>query len=161
MDRQSKFPKTSIIIAIVILTTALSCKFLSGSSTPTVSTDQPNPPGEPQLIIPPGWKWSTDASGQCQVAAPPDWTLGEDFFLGAGRVDPGPFNSYQGKFPPSGEELWKDHPGLQGHYFQDRRTKKNGDLVCSVWRIQADVDFSEEQVHELEEVGKNLREVKK
>ncbi len=55
-----------------------------------------------------------------------------------------------------GEALWKDNPGLRGHYFQDRRTLMVGDLVCSVWRIQAEVEFSSEQQKEMDQVGKTL-----
>jgi hypothetical protein len=168
MDMQSKFPKFRIvIITFLLITFGLSCKFLSGGSTPTGPKDQNSPTTLPQVstatpvTIPDGWKVSEDSTGACQVATPPDWQLGVDFFLGSDKVDPGPFNSYQGKLPPTGEELWKDNPGLQGHYFQDRRTIMAGDLVCSVWRIQADVEFNEAQVSELEEVGKTLREVKK
>jgi hypothetical protein len=60
-----------------------------------------------------------------------------------------------------GLALWKDNPGLVGHYFQSRRTLMAGDLVCSVWRIQADTAFTEEQERELDEVGKTLQVVQK
>jgi hypothetical protein len=157
MVMQSKFPKFRlIIIAIVILTTGLSCKFLSGSSTPTVLVDQTNSPAAPQVAIPDGWKVSKDSTGTCQVATPPDWQLGVDFFIGADKADPGPFETHPGKYPPSGEALWKDNPGLQGHHFQDRRTLMMGELICSVWRIQADVEFSSEQQSEMDQVGKTL-----
>jgi hypothetical protein len=163
MDLQSKLPKFRIaIIAIVILTTGLSCKFLSGSSTSTVPKDQNSPTTLPQeptatpVTIPDGWKVSKDSTGACQVAAPSDWVLGVDFFIGADKVDPGPFEDHPGKYPPTGEALWKDNPGLQGDYYQDRRTLMVGDLVCSVWRIQADVEFSSEQQKEMDQVGKTL-----
>ena len=111
--------------------------------------------------IPNGWKLSQDASGACQVATPPDWQLGSDFFLAADKADPGPFVKYPGSYPPMGDALWKDNPDLHGHYFQSRRTLMAGDLVCSVWRIQADTGFTDEQERALDEVGKTLQEVQK
>jgi len=157
MDMQSKFPKFRlIIIATFILTTGLSCKFLSGSSTPIIPADHTNTPEEPQVTIPDGWKVSQDSTGACQVATPPDWQLGVDFFICVDKAEPGPFEDHPGKYPPMGEALWKDNPGLWGHYFQDRRTLMVGDLVCSVWRIQVDVEFSSEQQKELDQVGKTL-----
>jgi hypothetical protein len=157
MDMQSKFPKFRIIIfAIVILAAGVSCKFLSGSSTPITPADQLNTPAKPQVTIPDGWKVSKDSASTCQVATPPEWVLGVDFFIGMDEVNPGPFEDHPGKYPPMGEALWKDNPGLQGDYYQDRRTLMAGDLVCSVWRIQADVEFSSEQQKEMDQVGQTL-----
>jgi hypothetical protein len=178
MDMQGKFPKfRSIIIAIVILTTGISCKYLSGGSTSTVPKDQNTSPPDAQanssnsqdsptmlpeepaaipVTIPDGWKVTKDSTGACQVATPPEWQLGVDFFIAVDKADPGPFEDHPGKYPPMGEALWKDNPGLRGHYFQDRRTLMVGDLVCSVWRIQADVEFSSEQQKEMDQVGKTL-----
>jgi hypothetical protein len=163
MNEQFHFPKLKIaIIAIVILTAELSCKFLPGSSAPTVLKEQDSPttlPPEPTatpVTIPEGWKVSKDSTGTCQVATPPDWQLGVDFFIGADKTDPGPFEDHPGKYPPSGEALWKDNPGFQGNYYQDRRTLMAGDLVCSVWRIQPDVEFTSEQQKEMDQVGKTL-----
>jgi hypothetical protein len=104
---------------------------------------------------------SKDSSGKCQVATPPDWQPGQDFFLAADKTDPGPFAQHTGSYPPIGEALWKDNPGLEGHYFQSRRILMAGDLVCSVWRIQADTKFIVEQEHELDEVGNTLQVVQK
>jgi hypothetical protein len=114
-----------------------------------------------QVAIPDGWKASQDATRQCQVATPPDWQLGRDFFLAADKTDPGPFTGHPGSYQPTGAALWKDNPGLSGHYFQSRRTLTVGDLVCSVWRIQADANFTDEQERELDEVGKTLQKVQK
>jgi hypothetical protein len=163
MDMQSKFPKFRLsVIVIVFLTAGLSCKFLPGSSTSTVPKDQNSPTTLPQeptafpVTIPEGWKMSRDSTGACQVATPPDWQLGMDFFLVADKADPGPFEDHPGKYPPIGEALWKDNPGLQGDYYQDRRSLIAGDLVCSVWRIQPDVEFTSEQQKEMDQVGKTL-----
>jgi hypothetical protein len=178
MGEQFHFPNSKIaIIAMVLLTAGISCKFLSGSSTPPVPKDQNSSPPEAQtttsngqnspttlpqepiatpVTIPDGWKESMDSTGACQVAAPSDWVLGVDFFIGADKVDPGPFEDHPGKYPPTGEALWKDNPGLHGNYYQDRRTLMVGDTVCSVWRIQADVEFSSEQQKEMDRVGKTL-----
>jgi hypothetical protein len=136
---------------------------LSGGSTPVVSTDQGSPqaPVVIQPAVPDGWKLSKDSTGTCQVATPSDWELGSDFFLGADKTDPGPFSEHPGSSPPTGASLWKDNPGLDGHYFQSRRTLIVGDLVCSVWRIQADINFTDEQERELDQVGKTLQEVQK
>jgi hypothetical protein len=178
MDMQSKLSKFRIaIIAILLITSGLSCKFLSGGSTSSVPKDQnssspdaqattsksqgspttlPQEPTATRVTIPDGWKVSKDSSGRCQVATPTEWQLGVDFFLGTDKPDPGPFEDHPGKYPPSGEALWKDNPGLQGDYYQDRRTLMTGDLVCSVWRIQPDVEFTSEQQKEMDQVGKTL-----
>jgi hypothetical protein len=181
MDLNSKLSKFRIaIITILLITTGLSCNFLSGSSTSSVpkdqnssssdaqenssqdqnsSTTEQQAPAATRASIPDGWKVTKDSTGTCQVATPPGWQLGVDFFLRADKADPGPFEDHPGKFPPRGEALWKDNPGLQGDYYQDRRTLLVGELVCSVWRIQADVEFSSEQQKEMDQVGKTLEEV--
>jgi hypothetical protein len=156
--RISTHRMTMALVLVVLPLTALACFITSkllpanGPAASAVSTPTPAP-------IPDGWKLSKDASGACQVATPPDWQLGKDFFLAADKPDPGPFAGTPGAYPPMGEALWKDNPGLQGHYFQTRRTLMGGELICSVWRIQADTAFTDEQERELDEVGKTLQEV--
>jgi hypothetical protein len=169
MDMQSKLPKFRlIIIAIVFLTVGLGCKFLSGTSTSTVPKDQNSPttlqqePTATQVTIPVGWMVSKDSTGACQVATPPDWQLGVDFFIGADKADPGPIEDAPAQFPPSGLALWgaKDTSQLpEGHYFQIRTSKMDDGEVCSVWRIKADVDFTDEEKKFMEQVGETLQAV--
>jgi hypothetical protein len=184
MDEQIRFLKFKItIIAIVILTAGLGCKFLSGSSTPTFPKDQNSSPPDAQattsneqnspttlppeptttpVTIPDGWKVSKDSTGACQVATPPDWVLGEDFFIGWEKTDPGPFENAPGQYPPSGLALWgaKETSQLpEGHYFQIRASKVDDGEVCSVWRIKVDVDFTDEEKKFLEQVGGTLQAV--
>ena len=156
-----------IILAIFVLAAGSSCLFTSAGVEPAAPTGQniaPNAQPAAEVVLPTlanGWKQSRDASGACQVATPTDWQPGKDFFLAADKTDPGPFKDHPGSFPPSGAALWKDNPGLKGHYFQSRRTLTVGDLVCSVWRIQADTKFTDAQERELDEVGKTLQAVQK
>lgn len=166
MDLQSKLPKFRIaIIAIVILTSGLSCKFLSGSNPSTVPKDQNSPtilPQEPSatpVTIPDGWKVSKDSTGACQVAAPSDWVLGVDFFIGMDKADPGPIEGEPAQFPPSGLALWGSDNTTQvpvGHYFQIRASRVDNGQVCSVWRIKADVDFTDAEKSEMEQIGNTL-----
>lgn len=105
---------------------------------------------------------SKDTSGTCQVATPPDWQLGSDFFLAAEKIDPGPIESAPGQFPPMGLALWgvsEGTPAPEGHQFQIRTSLVLTEKVCSVWRIKAEVDFTDAEKSELEQVGKTLREV--
>jgi hypothetical protein len=171
MDMQSKVPKFRIaIITILLITSGVSCKFLSGSSTSTVPKDQNSPttlPQEPNattVTIPDGWIVSKDSTGACQVATPPDWVLGVDFFLGADKPDPGPFENAPGQYPPTGLALWGADDSTQlpeGHYFQIRASRVDDGQVCSVWRIKADVDFTDEEKKFLEKVGGTLQVVQK
>jgi hypothetical protein len=119
--------------------------------------DTPTP-----VTIPSGWKISTEETGACQVATPPDWQLGSDFFLAAEKADPGPFESAPGAYPPSGLALWGIGTGTpvpQGHRFQIRTSLVSGDKVCSVWRIKADTDFTEDEKSQLQQVGTTLQAV--
>jgi hypothetical protein len=169
MDMQSKFPKfRSIIVAIIILTAGLGCKFLSGSSASTVPTDattpanQPNSPAETQPNIPDGWKVNKDSTGACQVATPAGWQLGVDFFLGVDKADPGPMEGAPGQYPPTGLSLWGTDDATQlpeGHYYQIRASRVDDGKVCSVWRIKADVDFADEEKEFLEQVSETLQAV--
>jgi hypothetical protein len=96
------------------------------------------------------------------VATPPDWQLGSDFFLAAEKADPGPFESAPGSYPPSGPRLWGIGTGTpvpQGHRFQIRTSRVNDGQVCSVWRIKADSDFTEDEKSQLQQVGTTLQAV--
>jgi hypothetical protein len=184
MDEQFHFPKFNIaIIAIVLLTAGISCKFLSGSSTPPVPKDQnssqpeaqattsngqnsaatlPPEPTTTRVTIPDGWKVSKDSTGACQVATPPDWQLGVDFFLAAEKIDPGPFENAPGQYPPTGLALWGVDDSTQlpeGHRFQVRTSLMLSDKVCSVWRIKSDTDFTDEEKKFMEQVGLTLQAV--
>jgi hypothetical protein len=148
----------------------LSCKFLSGSSTSTVPKDQTSlktgsqEPTATPVTIPDGWKVSKDSTGSCQVATPPDWQLGVDFFIGVGKAEPGPIEGGPAQFPPSGLALWGVDDSTQlpeGHYFQIRTSRVDDGQVCSVWRIKADVDFNDEEKSFMKQVGGTLQVVKK
>jgi hypothetical protein len=112
--------------------------------------------------IPEGWKESKDASSKCQVAAPPEWKLGVDFYLEAEKSDPGPIENAPGDFPPSGLALWAGEgtPAPAGHYFQVRSSRVIGEQVCSVWRVKADTDFTAEEKSQMEQVGTTLQMVR-
>jgi hypothetical protein len=158
-----KFPKSRIIIiTIILLAAGLSCEFLSGGVIPTSPADQDTSPPATQAPIPEGWKLSTDSTGTCQVAAPPEWELGSDFFLAVEEPDPGPFEDMPGQYPPSGLALWGAGEGTplpEGHYFQIRTSRVIDGQVCSVWRIKADTDFTDDEKSEMEQVGATLQEV--
>jgi hypothetical protein len=142
-----------LLHVIAIAAFLMGCKFLaSGLSTPT--PDQAAQPG-----IPDGWKLSEDPSRRCQAATPPDWELGHDFFLTAQEPDPGPFADHPGLFPPIGEALWQDVELPEGKLFQIRASLVLDEVVCSVGRIQAEVDFTDAEKSELEQIGKTLQEV--
>jgi hypothetical protein len=117
-----------------------------------------------QVPIPSGWKLSTDPSGSCQVWTPADWQIGSDFFLEAEKTDPGPIENAPGQYPPNGLVLWgigEGTPVPAGHQFQVRMSLVTNDSVCSVWRIKAEVDFTDAEKTEMEQVGKTLQEVVK
>ena len=85
-----------------------------------------------------------------------------DFFLAAEEPDPGPFEDMPGQYPPSGLALWVTDDTTQlpeGHYFQIRTSRVGNEQVCSVWRIKADVDFTDAEKSEMEQVGATLLEV--
>ncbi len=112
-------------------------------------------------MIPEDWTLSTDPSGKCQVATPPDWQLGTDFFMESGQAAH-PMEGIQGSLPLSGLDLW----GVQnitdlpmGHRFQIRTSLVIDDRVCSVWQIKADTDFTAEESALMEQVGQTLQEV--
>ena len=162
MDLQRKIPKSRIIIiAIVSLAVGLSCKFLSEGIPAIIPEDQNASPATP-APIPEGWKLSKDSSGTCQVAAPPEWELGSDFFLAVEEPDPGPFEDVPGQYPPSGPALWGAGEGTplpEGKHFQIRTSRVMDGQVCSVWRIKADEDFTDAEKAEMEQVGATLQEV--
>ncbi|MCJ7532846.1 MAG: hypothetical protein MUO64_17720 [Anaerolineales bacterium] len=165
---------TFVLLLIVLAFTLLACNFLipllsqgngpAASQTSTGSEEnQPIQPAQPtQPAIPDGWKLSKDLSGTCQVATPPEWELGTDFFLAVEEPDPGPFEDVPGQYPPSGLALWGGGEGTPvpvGHHFQIRASRVFDEQVCSVWRIKAEVDFTDAEKTELEQVGATLQEV--
>jgi hypothetical protein len=175
---------TLVLLSIVLAFTLLACdlssllsqvKGVAAPSSPTGSAaNPPTQPAEPTTMaaqatgvsptVPNGWKASKDSSGTCQVATPPDWQLGRDFFLEAEKTDPGPFVNNPGQFPPMGRALWgtaaKGTPVPEGKQFQIRTSVVRGDVVCSVWRIKATTDFTDAEKSTMEQVGKTLQEVK-
>ncbi len=95
------------------------------------------------------------------MATPPDWKLGRDFFLKAENIDPGPFEDKPGRFPPMGLALWEGDEGTpvpEGHLFQIRTSRVLTEKVCSVWRIKAEVDFTDDEKSEMQQVGATLQE---
>jgi hypothetical protein len=158
---------TFVLLLIALAFTLLACSLTgllpqgnepAASSSSTASAE--NPPTPP--IIPTGWKLSKDPTGLCQVATPPDWQLGSDFFLASEKADPGPFENAPGQYPPRGLALWgisEGTPVPEGHQFQIRTSLVTVDSVCSVWRIKAEVDFTDAEKSEMEQVGKTLQEV--
>jgi hypothetical protein len=163
MDAKGNLPKSGIaMIAIVLWMVGLGCLFLGGSETPILPTGQNSSPTAPQPTLANGWKMSKDAGGKCQVATPPDWQPGRDFFLEAESSDPGPFVNKPGQFPPMGTALWGGDKGSQlpkGKQFQMRTSLVSGDRVCSVWRIKQSIDFTAAEKSEMEQVAKTLQEV--
>jgi hypothetical protein len=163
-------PKYHIaIIAIVLLVTGLGGLFLPGSNTQARPTgqDAPTPTSMATPVtgvsLPNRWKLNKDTAGACQVAAPPEWKLGVDFFLDAEKIDPGPFENAPGQFPQVGRALWGTGDATQlpeGHQFQIRTSLVSSGLVCSVWRVKAEADFTDAEKAEMEQVGKTLQEVK-
>jgi hypothetical protein len=184
MDMQREIPKFRIVIvAILLITSGMSCKFLSGGSSSTVPKDQNVSPADAQatksnsqdlpttesqettatpVTIPDGWKVSKDSTGACQVATPPEWQLGVDFFIGVNKADPGPFENAPGQYPLTGLALWGVDDSSQlpvGHYFQIRTSRVDDGQVCSVWRLKADADFTDEEKIFMEQVGGTLQAV--
>jgi len=154
-------PRSRIALIVIVLGIAgLSCMCPLGSLIPAVPTNQSSLLTPPP--VPTGWKLSTDPSGACQVATPPDWQLGTDFFLQAGSTNPGPMASKPGQFPPMGLALWGVDQITQlpqGQQFQIRTSLVTGDHVCSVWRIKDSTDFTAAERTTMEQVGKTLQEV--
>jgi hypothetical protein len=145
--------RMTFVLSIVLAFTLLAC---------TLNTLFPQGNG-PTLPAPNGWKSSKDPSGSCQVATPPDWQLGRDFFLEAEKTDPGPFLNKPGQFPPMGLALWGVDKVTQlpaGKRFQMRTSVVHGSVVCSVWQIKETTDFTDAEKSTLEQVGMTLQEVK-
>jgi len=152
----------TFVLLIVLVLTLLACDLISslsqGNGPDAGGAENPPTPAP----IPDGWILSTDSTGACQVAAPPDWELGTDFFLALEEPDPGPFEDVPGQYPPSGPALWgagEGSPLPEGHHFQIRTSRVIGEQVCSVWRIKADEDFTDDEKSEMEQVGATLQEV--
>ncbi len=148
---------------VVLPLTALVCSqspLGTQASGPTAGGSQVSTPT--QVPIPDGWKLSKDSTGMCQVATPPEWQLGTDFFLAAEKAEPGPFADAQGSYPPSGLALWgigTGTPAPEGTRFQIRTSRVNDGQVCSVWRVKADTDFTDEEKSQMEQVGATLQQV--
>ncbi len=164
---------TLVFVLFLLIFTSLACS-LTGSlpqgnapaaTSPSTGSEENQPA---QIVtstaapIPEDWKVSTDASGACQVAAPPEWKLGVDFFLEAEKTDPGPIEKAPGEFPPSGLALWagESTPIPEGHYFQVRTSRVIGEQVCSVWRVKKDTNFNAEEKSQMEQVSTTLQMVR-
>jgi hypothetical protein len=170
MDTQRNIPKTRIaFIAILFWIVGLNCLFFPRSKPPGNPPNQESSsapslsPTVTKAAIPDGWKLSKDPEGACQVAAPPDWQLGKDFFLKAEKTEPNLFASKSVHLPPMGLALWgidKDTQLPEGKRFQSRVSLVIGETVCSVWRIKASTDFTDAEKSEMQQVGKTLQGVR-
>ncbi len=113
---------------------------------------------------PGGWKLVTDPTGSCEVATPPDWQLGREFFLKKEAAYTRDTGIGKQAYPPRGAALWDEGgaptaPG-DGRRFQLRyATVQRGD-ACSVWRIKAGTTFTPEETALVDQVGQTLRWVK-
>lgn len=113
--------------------------------------------------VPRGWKVSQDATRACEVATPPDWQLGREFFLQ--RENAETLKGQPGRFPPRGLKVWgierrdpNEFPQIPpGKRFQVRTSVVQGDGVCSVWRIKQAANFTEAEKSTMRQVGKTLR----
>jgi len=153
----------SIFLAFIMIACNLSAVHLPGNG-PAVSTPSTNSTPNPstQQVSPSGWVLSKDPTGACQVATPPGWKLGSDFFFEAGKINSGPFRGTPGVFPPVGPILWATPEAgqtPQGRQFQVRKSLVTGTIVCSVWRIKANTDFTDVEKSEMDQVGQTLQEV--
>ncbi len=113
---------------------------------------------------PRGWHLATDPTGSCQVATPPDWRAGREFFL---KKEPAEIRqTAQGKqaFPPRGFALWENgslpKPAGDARRFQLRHAQVRGEEVCSVWRIKVGASFTPEETSLADQVGQTLRWVR-
>jgi hypothetical protein len=143
-------------------TSTNSAEDLLSEELPGITATQSLKSTPTQPTTPEGWKLSKDPSGTCQVATPPEWQLGSDFFLAVENADPGPFEEAPGQFPPMGLALWggnESTPLPEGKHFQLRTALVIGGQVCSVWRIKTETDFTDAEKSEMEQVGKTLQEV--
>ena len=151
-----------IVLVMAMLACIISVPALQGNGAPS-----PTSPGatanNPSLpAVPAGWKVSTDSTGTCRVSTPPDWQPGLDFFLESGKSDPGLLPDAPGHFPPRGQALWPAGEGAskpQGLRFQIRSALVDGEHVCSVFRIQSSVDFTDSDKSRMAQVGATLEEV--
>jgi hypothetical protein len=115
--------------------------------------------------VPSGWKLTSDPSGSCQVATPPDWQLERDFFLKIEKANAGPLARGPRRFPPQGFALWgidgterqKVSQFPAGKRFQLRKSVVRGDDVCSVWRIKEKAEFTTDERNTMIQVGNTLR----
>ena len=154
---------TFALVLVVLPLAALVCSqspLGPQASGPIASGSEVSTP--PQVPIPDGWKLSKDSTGTCQVAAPPDWQLGTDYFLAVEKAEPGPFASAPGSFPPSDLALWGTGTGTpvpEGTRYQIRTSRVNDGQVCSVWRIKAETDFTDDEKSQMEQVGATLQQV--
>jgi hypothetical protein len=160
LDTQRIIPKYRIAIIIVLCILGMSFVCPLERIIPALPVSQTSLPTQPTL--PEGWKLSKDPSGACQVATPPDWQLGRDFFLSAGSTNPGPFVSTPEQFPPMGLALWGVDDITQlpkNHQFQIRTSLVIGERVCSVWFIKQSTDFTDVEKNTMQQVGETLQEV--
>jgi len=115
--------------------------------------------------IPSGWKVSRDPTGSFEVATPPDWQMGRDFFLQREKTEARKIGDMSVQAPPSGLAMWgiegrereKMSQLPEGKRFQIRCSLVRGEAVCSVWRIKGPDDFTAEEKNTMKQVGKTLR----
>jgi len=120
---------------------------------------------EPAETIPSGWKVSRDPTGSFEVATPPDWQQGREFFLERQKAETRKIGEMSVQAPPSGLAMWgiegrnreKMSQLPQGKRFQIRCSLVRGDAVCSVRRIKGPDDFTAEEKNTMKQVGKTLR----
>jgi hypothetical protein len=164
MERGSSFRRriTPVLVLVVLPLTALVCGQSPPAAQGTVQPSGSDGGAPTPAPIPERWKVTQDATGACQVATPPEWQLGTDFFLAMEEADPGPFAEAPGSYPPSGLALWgigEGTPVPEGTRYQIRTSRVNDGQVCSVWRVKADIDFTDDEKSQLEQVGATMQEV--
>ncbi len=163
MHRVPRGARPILCVLIVVLpVTSMACNSTGRAPTVASPAASADPAQTSQPTVPAGWMISKDPSGRCEASAPPEWKLGADFFLAANSPEPGPFENTTASLPPSGLALWgigEGTPVPEGHRYQIRDSLVIGEMVCSVWRIRADADFSAEERSQLQQVGQTLRAV--
>jgi hypothetical protein len=155
MNPRKPLQQTVNVLLVAVL--LMACRIFA----PAPSTTSTAQPAATQALLPNGWQWNVDSTGQCQVATPPAWQLGIDFFLEAQKNDPSPRADKPGVFPPLGHDaLWGNAQPIEETQFQIRQALViSNDLVCSVYRLKSETDFTDGEKNELEEVGQTLKAV--
>jgi hypothetical protein len=115
--------------------------------------------------VPSDWRVSTDPSGSCQVATPPDWQLGREFFLQRQTIDTSQTARTPRGVPPAGLALWGIDAQNREKLMQLPAGKRyrlytyllHGEAMCSVWRIKGITDFTAEEKTTMAQISKTLR----